>query len=98
MNNFVSFFSIATTKLKQKDGFLSDTIENSINNLKKDYDIIIKIFDKIENEPFKIRETLNSDFFLIVSIKNKVTKDDLIRINKAIGEKINNCLLGLFVH
>ncbi len=95
LNNFISFLS--TNKRNENDITISEKLESEINLIKEDYDIIIKVFDKIENEPLKIRETLNSDLFLLISIGNKISKNDLLRIRKAIGHNINNCILGLFV-
>lgn len=66
-------------------------------DLAKNYEIIIKIVDKLENEPKSLQETLKSDFFLIIGVVDKIKINDLIRVKNSIGIQVRRCLAGVFV-
>ena len=64
---------------------------------KETSDIVIQIVEEIESEPNSLRQTLRSDFFVLVALAKKTRITDLQRFKKAIGSKIEKCVSGIFV-
>ena len=60
-------------------------------------DIVIQIVEEIESEPNSLRQTLRSDFFVLVALAKKTRITDLQRLKKAVGSKMEKCVSGIFV-